>query len=83
MTIQAIENLVENNKTEIFAFLEKIVNINSFSENDTGLIQTADSIVDWGRLHGFEFKKIKNNNNSNIFHLYLEGRSQTPYFALL
>ena len=83
MTIQAIENWVENNKTEIFAFLEKIVNINSFSENDTGLIQTADLIVDWGRLHGFEFKKIKNNNNSNIFHLYLEGRSQTPYFALV
>jgi len=83
MTIQAIENWVENNKTEIFAFLEKIVNINSFSENDTGLIQTADLIVDWGRLHGFGFKKIKNNNNSNIFHLYLEGRSQTPYFALV
>lgn len=83
MTIQTIENRVENNATEIFAFLKKIVNINSFSGNDTGLIRTGDAIVDWGRAHGFEFKKIKNNNNSNIFHLYLESRSQIPYFALL
>ena len=83
MTIRTIENLVENNKTEIFAFLKKIVNINSFSKNDTGLIRTGDAIVDWGRSHGFEFKKIKHTQNSNIFHLYLEGRNQTPFFALL
>jgi glutamate carboxypeptidase len=83
MTIQTIENWVETNETEIFAFLKKIVNINSFSGNDTGLIQTGDAIVDWGRSHGFEFKKIKNIHNSNIFHLYLEGRSQRSYYALL
>ena len=83
MTIQTIENWVETNETEIFAFLKKIVNINSFSGNDTGLIQTGDAIVDWGRSHGFEFKKIKNIHNSNIFHLYLEGRSRRPYYALL
>ena len=83
MTIQTIENLVGNNETEIFAFLKKIVNINSFSGNDAGLIQTGDAIVDWGHSHGFEFKKIKNVHNPNIFHLYLEVRRQIPYFGLL
>jgi glutamate carboxypeptidase len=83
MTIQTIEKLVEHNKTEIFAFLKKIVNINSYSKNDAGLIRTGDAIVDWGRSHGFEFKKIKHARNSNIFHLYFEGRNQTPFFALL
>jgi glutamate carboxypeptidase len=83
MTIQTIENWVGNNETEIFAFLKKIVDINSFSGNDAGLIQTGDAIVDWGHSHGFEFKKIKNIHNPKIFHLYLEGRSQIPYFGLL
>jgi glutamate carboxypeptidase len=83
MTIQTIENLVENYKTEIFAFLKEIVDINSFSKNDAGLIRTGETIVDWGQSHGFEFNKIKHTENSNIFHLYLEGRTQTPFFALL
>ncbi|CAB1082463.1 hypothetical protein D1AOALGA4SA_10081 [Olavius algarvensis Delta 1 endosymbiont] len=83
MNIQTIENLVEKYKTEIFAFLKEIVNLNSFSKNDAGLIQIANAIIDWGKSHGFEFDKIKHSTNANIFHLYWESRKQTPFLALL
>jgi len=83
MTIQTIENLVEKYKAEIFAFLAEIVNINSFSKNDAGLIRTANAIIDWGKTHGFEFDKIEHTANPKIFHLYWEGQNQTPFLALL
>jgi len=83
MNIQTIKNLVEKYKTEIFAFLKEIVNINSFSKNDAGLIRTANVIIAWGKSHGFEFDKIKHTANPKIFHLYWQGQKQTPFWALL
>jgi len=83
MTIQTIENLVEKYKSEIFAFLAELVNINSFSKNDAGLVRTANAIIDWGKSHDFEFDKIEHTANPKIFHLYWEGQNQMPFWAIL
>ncbi len=83
MNPQAIENQVENLATEIFTFLKKIVDINSFSKNDTELARTGDAIVEWGKPHGIEFDKIRHSDNPNLFHLYWEGQKRAPFFALL
>ncbi|MCP4626243.1 MAG: hypothetical protein GY850_22450 [bacterium] len=42
MTIQTIENLVENYKTEIFAFLKAIVDINSSETSISNLPKRLD-----------------------------------------
>ena len=79
-----IEKIAEKYSGEIYANLEKLVNMNSFSVNISGLHSVSDLLTDIAKGHGIEFdKKIIAEDSSRRPHLIYENKSRDDFYAFI
>ena len=69
--------------TYIYNFLEKIVNINSYTHNLTGIEKVANCIINEAKNYGFNFEKIYPSNDSSRFHLILNKNLKNNFYGIV
>jgi len=79
-----IERIVEKYREEIYANLEKLVNINSFSANIPGLHTLSDALVAIADSHGIALeRKIVADDSTRRPHLMYENKQRDDYYAFI
>ncbi|MDX2495658.1 MAG: M20/M25/M40 family metallo-hydrolase [Desulfuromusa sp.] len=79
-----IGKIAEKYREEIYANLEKLVNMNSFSTNIPGLHAVSDVLIDIANKHGIEFdKKIIAEDSTRRPHLIYENKQRDDYYAFI
>ncbi len=76
--------IAERYSKEIYANLEKLVNINSFSANISGLHSVSDLLTDIAKGHGIELdKRIMADDLTRRPHLIYENKQREDYYAFI
>jgi len=79
-----IRSIAEKYSEEIYANLEKLVNMNSFSANISGLHAVSAVLTDIANKHGIEFdKRIIAEDSSQRPHLIYENKQRDDYYAFI
>ena len=79
-----IREIAEKYSGEIYANLEKLVNVNSFSANISGLHSVSDVLTDIAKEHGIEFdKKISAEDPTRRPHLIYENKQRDDFYAFI
>ncbi len=80
----SIEELVKKYSVEIYADLEKLVNINSFSTNTPGLHILSEVLLDIAEKHGIQFeKKFVGEDDAGPPHLLYTNKNRDDYYAFI
>ncbi|MCD6582025.1 MAG: M20/M25/M40 family metallo-hydrolase [Desulfuromusa sp.] len=79
-----IREIAEKYSSEIYDNLERLVNINSFSANISGLHSVSDLLTDIAKRHGIEFdKKISAEDPTRRPHLFYENKQRDDFYAFI
>jgi len=79
-----IETIAEKYRQEIYMNLEKLVNMNSFSANISGLHAVSDVLADIANEHGIDFeKKVISTDSTRRPHLLYENTKRDDYYAFI
>ncbi len=78
-----LEKLIENNSSKIFSFLEKLVNINSFTQNISGLKKVGDEIISFSKSFNLSFEKYFPLKDSERFHLIYNKKLQKDFYGIV
>lgn len=71
--------MVESLQNEMFLNFQKLVNINSFSENQKGIEDVYNAIIEITSKHGLKFEKVKNKR----VHLMLNRKLEEDFYAFI
>ncbi len=81
---QQIEYHCRQFESEMFFFLEQLVNTNSFSQNETGLIKTAEMIQNQARKHGLSLARVHvGGDTTRPFHLVFDSGHREGFISLI
>lgn len=80
--IENIDKLLESYQTQMYADLEKIININSFSANLDGINNALNALVVIAKNHEIDLKTVYSSQKSRP-HLMYGKELEKDYFALV
>ncbi len=79
-----IGSIAEKYREEIYANLERLVNMNSFSTNISGLHAVSDILTDIASKHGIVLdKKISADDSARRPHLIYKNKQRDDYYAFI
>ncbi|MCF6265942.1 MAG: M20/M25/M40 family metallo-hydrolase [Desulfuromusa sp.] len=79
-----IGSIAEKHSVEIYANLERLVNMNSFSTNISGLHAVSDILTDIASKHGIVLdKKISAEDSAQRPHLIYKNKQRDDYYAFI
>lgn len=79
-----IAEIAQKYSKEIYGNLEKIVNVNSFSTNMSGLSLLSDILIDIAEKNGIDFeKKVFEGDKDGRPHLLYTNKNRDDYYAFI
>ena len=74
---------IEKHSNEIFQFLSQLVNINSFTQNISGIEKVANVIIEKSKKFGFIFEKYFPEKDSERFHLICNQNFNDNFYGII
>lgn len=83
MTFNKIESYIKNNLSTSLNQLEKIVNIESYTQDKQGVNKVNNTLKNWLNVLGFETSKTMNNNFGDHLHAKIKGKKNDGKILLM